>query len=244
MVRSCMFEYTSRVSYTELGPDGRMSIPALLARLQDCCAFHSEEIGRGPLVWQKERCGFIIVFWQVVLHRIPDFGENITTRTWPYGFRGFYGDRNFTVNAPDGSVLAEVNSSWVYFDRTTQRPMKVPEKEIKAFGVEEPLRTFEYATRRIGLPETEPERFEPFAVSEAQIDMNEHMNNIEYVRAAFRYAHLPADSSVSEMRIQYIRQSRLGDVLTPVRYADGKNIYISLNTSSGSPCAIVFFMLS
>ena len=238
-----MFEYTSRVSYTELGADGRMSIPALLSRMQDCCAFHSEEIGRGPALWQKERRGFIIVFWQVVLHRLPDFGENITTRTWAYRFKGFYGDRNFTVSAPDGSVLSEVNSSWVYFDRNTQKPARPPEEEVEAFGLEEPLRTFEYAPRRIALPDSDPERLEPFTVSEAQIDINEHMNNIHYVEAAIRYAHLPEGRPVREMRIQYIRQSRLGDVLTPFRFADEKNIYISLNTSSGSPCAIAYFML-
>lgn len=238
-----MYEFTSRVRYSELGADGRMSIPALLSRLQDCASFHAEAIGRGPAVWQKERRGFIIVYWQVVFHRMPDFGETVTTRTWAYGYREFFGDRNFTLNASDGTALAEVNSTFAYFDRNTQRPSKPPEEEILGYGKEEPLRTFEYAPRRIELPDTDPERFESFAVNEAQIDINEHMNNIQYVEAALRYAQLPKELPVRQMRVQYIRQSRLGDLLTPVRYADEKNIYISLATSSGSPCAIAEFML-
>ena len=73
-----MYEFTSRVRYSEIGRNRNMSIPALFARLQDCCVFHAESIGCGPFAWEKEQRGFIIVSWQVVLHRMPVFPETIT----------------------------------------------------------------------------------------------------------------------------------------------------------------------
>lgn len=238
-----MYEFTSRVRYSEIGRNRNMSIPALFARLQDCCVFHAESIGCGPFAWEKEQRGFIIVSWQVVLHRMPVFPETITTRTWGYRFEGFKGDRNFTVTDADGQALAEVNSNWVYFDRKAMRPMRVPEEEKRLYGTEPPLDTFEFAPRRIQRPETEPETFPPFEVNRSQIDTNDHMNNIQYIEAALHYAALPEEEPVRQIRVEYIRQRRLGDLLYPARYIDGKKVCVSLDTSEGSPCAIVEFML-
>ncbi len=42
-----MFCLEGKVRYSELDADAKMSLPAVLSRLQDCCIFDSEEIGMG-----------------------------------------------------------------------------------------------------------------------------------------------------------------------------------------------------
>ena len=41
-----MFEFTSRVRYSECAPDYRLSLAGLVNYLQDCAVFHAEDVGR------------------------------------------------------------------------------------------------------------------------------------------------------------------------------------------------------
>ena len=42
-----MYEFESRVRYSEIGHRGTMTLPALINYFQDCSTFHSEEVGLG-----------------------------------------------------------------------------------------------------------------------------------------------------------------------------------------------------
>ena len=235
-----MYEFTSRVRYSEIQPDGTMSLGAMLTRMQDCSVFHSDSIGRGPECWLESGFGWLIISWQVKIHSRPVFGTPITTRTWSYRFRGIEGDRIFTIRDDEGRTLAEANSRWIYFNRVTQKPARVPAVEIEGFGEEEPLADFSYSNRKIRLPEAEPVVQEAMHIQPINIDTNGHVNNLVYIDMAVAY--LPADFEVGELRVQYLRQAMLGDVLVPKCYAQGESYFVSLENGGGEICAIVEFM--
>ena len=112
-----MYEYTSRVRYSEIGPDCRMTPLAVVGRMQDCSVFHSQSIGRGPDVWLNEAGAWMILSWQIRFSRLPLFGNEVTTQTRAYCFRGPRGYRNFTLREQipgEGEKLCAVaNSEWI-----------------------------------------------------------------------------------------------------------------------------------
>jgi acyl-ACP thioesterase len=237
-----MYEFTSKVRYSEITPDGRMTLPALTTRMQDCSVFHSEAIGRGPECWIEQDRGWIIVSWQILIHRMPVFGESITTKTWAYRFHRIEGDRNFLVQDEEGRILAETNARYIYFDLKNQIPVPVPEEEQSGFGVEEPLRTFTYSPRKILLPKVEPEEVDPITVQPMSIDTNHHVNNIAYIQMAD--SCLPEGARVREMRIQYSQQAYLGDVLYRKLYREEGRLAVSLEKEDGTVCAVVDFHMN
>lgn len=97
-----MYEFDSRVRYSETDAQGRMTWLALMDYFQDCSVFHSEAVGLGVEAWADEQKAWILSSWQICLNRLPRLGEQITTQTWAYGMKGFYGYRNFSMNDPDG----------------------------------------------------------------------------------------------------------------------------------------------
>lgn len=236
-----MYEFTSKVRYSEITPDGCMTLAALTTRMQDCSVFHSEAIGRGPECWLKEDAGWIIVSWQILIHRMPVFGEAITTKTWAYRFRGIEGDRNFTVTDEGGRLLAEANARYIYFNLKKQMPVPVPAVEEEGYGVEEPLHSFTYSPRRIVLPEVTPEKGEAITVQSMSIDTNHHVNNIAYIQMAA--SCIPEGASVHEMRIQYKNQAYLGDVLSQRLYREEGRLAVSLEKEDGTVCAVVDFLM-
>ena len=237
-----MYEFSSRVRYSEIGPDMEMNPIDLVARMQDCCVFHSMSIGRGPKVWLSEKKSWMITAWHVRIFRLPRLGERITTRTWAYRFTRCTGERNFTVRDENGGLCADANSRWVYFDLEAKVPTLVPPEESEAFGTEKGL-DFSDASKRIALPKEGLVPKEPFPVSARDIDTNHHVNNLRYIEMAKAYVPEDTDSRLKELRVEYLRQCRLGDVLTPRIAAEDNAYYISLDNCAGEPCAIVEFMV-
>lgn len=111
-----MYAFESKVRYSEVGEDTRMTLYSVLNYFQDCSVFHSESVGRGTAVQEELGRAWVLTGWQIEFRRAADLGESIRISTWPHGFRGFVGERNFLMETLDGEVLACADSSWAYID--------------------------------------------------------------------------------------------------------------------------------
>ncbi|MEE3420530.1 MAG: acyl-ACP thioesterase domain-containing protein [Lachnospiraceae bacterium] len=238
-----MYEYTSRVRYSEIDPDLHMTPSAVIARLEDGAVFHSE-VSRMPMLAQADmKEAWMVISWQVVFSRWPRFNQKITTRTWTCHFHGFEGCRDYTMTDEEGDVLVTATSRWCYMDLVGQHPMRVPQSVADNFGLEDPL-DMERAPRRIALPkDVEPEAGEGVRMTVSSLDNNGHVNNLEYVRIALGYFGQPIER-LREMRVEYRTQAHLGDLLTPLVYKKENSVYVSLVNEEQTSCAIVRFMIN
>lgn len=50
-----MYEFDSRVRYSEVDHHGTMTVPALINYFQDCSTFQSEDLGIGTTVLKEEK---------------------------------------------------------------------------------------------------------------------------------------------------------------------------------------------
>jgi len=232
------YEFTSRVRYSEIGPDGRLTLSGLVNYLQDCAVFHSESIGYGPEVWARRQASWIITSWQIVINEFPKLAEEVTTKTWSYFLAGMEGRRNFTIRGSDGRLIAYVDSKWFFFDMQKQRPVHIPQAEIDGYGIEEKLE-MESAPRRILLPEDCAVR-RTFKVRPTHLDTNRHVNNEQYISMAAGY--LPLGFVTHELRVIYHRQAKLGDIICPKVGRTGKGYVVSLDNEEGIPYAIAEFI--
>ena len=77
-----MYEFKSRVRYSEIDHRGTMTLPALINYFQDSSTFHSEEAGLGMEHLKAEKKAWVLSYWQVIVERYPKLGEEITVGTW------------------------------------------------------------------------------------------------------------------------------------------------------------------
>ena len=89
------------------------------------------------------------------------------------------------------------------------------------------------------MPEEEPALHPSFAVVPTNIDTNRHVNNLQYIDMAC--ACLPEDFRARELRVEYVRQSVLGDTLTPKVWETGDGYFVRLELASGEVSANVQF---
>ena len=188
------YSFSGRVRYSEIGENGLLTLPGILNYFQDCSTFQSEEVGLGIDILKEWKRIWVLSAWQVVVDRYPYMGERIKTSTWAYGFRGFMGLRNFTMETEGGERLAYANTFWTYIDAENGLPVRLEAKDTDAYrgkdGKMESKLDMEYAPRKIVLPE-DYEQQDSFAVQKHHLDTNHHVNNCQYIRMAADF--LPED---------------------------------------------------
>lgn len=232
-----MYSFRSRIRYSELNhQQGSISCSSIINYFQDCSTFQSEELNLGFSYLNSINRVWLLNGWQLQIYRPAGLGEKIIVSTWPYDFKGFYGYRNFIMKNEKEEVIAAANSTWVYIDTITGRPIKVTEDHA-GYTLEPPY-PMEYADRKVEIPDTLI-TLPAFSVKRSNIDSYNHVNNGQYVKMAEEY--LSKDFSLHSMRIEYRTQAVLGDTILPMISEEERCIKVILAGDTGKPFAVVEF---
>lgn len=224
-----MYEFQSRIRYSQLDSDGNLTLPALLDYFQDCSTFQSEELGVGVEYLKKEKVLWALSSWQIVIGRYPKLCERITVGTAPYEFKGFIGYRNFWMRDETGENIAVANSVWSLIHADTGKPVK-PDADMIAKYELSPKLEMTYADRKVRFA-GEGRSAEPLSVMPHHLDTNRHVNNGQYVRIAMDY--LPEGFVIGQLRAEYKMQAVLGTRLYPVLYKEENKMGVSLQNAEG-----------
>ena len=182
---------------------------------------------------------WVLNFWQIVVDRYPKLGEQIRITTQACGSEKMFGYRHFMIHDETGDMVVKAYSIWSLLDMKKGRPCMVQPEDIELYGIEEPL-PMEKVSRKIAVPKEGGQQQKGFQVQEYHLDTNHHVNNGQYVRMATAY--LPDDFPVREMRAEYRRQAKLGDMIQPMRYEMEDGYLVVLQDPEGQVYCVVRFI--
>lgn len=235
-----MYELKSRVRYSEVNSEHIITLSALTDYLQDCCTFHSEDVGVGTGYLMEQKGAWILSSWEIVIKELPKNAEEITIGTWPCEFKGFFGHRNFRILDKEGKKMVFANSIWVYISQETKKPARIPEALSAAYSDWiQPQMDFEWSDRKIKV-EGEGIEKTPVEVPPYFIDTNYHMNNGKYIMLAEGY--LPKGFRVERIRAEYKKAAVLGDMLYPIIYMQDDRMTVVLADVAKKPYAVIQFI--
>lgn len=232
-----MYEYDSRVRFSEVDQNRRMTLNAVLNYFQDLSTFQSEDLGVGIEVLEARKRMWVLNSWKIVVYRYPELGEHIRVGTWPCGFGRMTGERNFRLLDGEGRMAACAETLWVFMDTERMRPARLDE-DIRAAYVLEPKLDMGEEPGCIIIPE-ELKTQTSFGVQPWHLDVNHHVNNGQYVQMAGVY--LPEDFHIRQMRAKYKKSAVLGAVIFPQVGRCGDGYTIVLGNEAGKPYAVVEF---
>lgn len=231
-----MYSFDSRVRFSEVSEDGKLSIKGMINYLQDCSTFQSEDLQYGIEYLNSVHRAWLLSSWQIEIVRRPALGEKIKIATWPCGFRSMFGYRNFVIYGQDGEIAVKAYSIWVYVNTESGRPCRIPEEVLEQYKTE-PALEMEMAGRKIEIPE-ELTEMETHTVMRCQIDTNGHMNNAQYYIVASEY--LPGDGQIKQLRIEYKNAALRGDTIIPKVHKAENEVTVALTSADGSVYAVAY----
>lgn len=233
-----MYSFDSRIRFSEVDETGQLDIASIINYFQDCSIFHAEDVGLGLSHFKLHKQTWVLSSWQINILRFPKVYEKITIATYPYNIKGFMGNRNFTLTDETGAICAIADSSWVYMNIETNKPVRVKPEDADPYGID-PKLDMDYVSGKLLLPE-QMDKQEPFPVLPSYIDSNHHVNNGQYVRFAQNY--LPQNFQPSRVRVEYRNAAKLGDTIYPHTYNTENVCTISLTDENGKPYANLEFV--
>ena len=234
-----MYRYDSRVRFSELDAEGKLSITGIINYLQDCSTFQSEDLGLGIEYLRQLNMVWVVNSWQIEVLRFPKLGERITIGTRPYLIRGFLGHRNFYILDAEGNYLVKATAIWSLLSTQTGHPVNVTQEMVDGYVLAEKI-DMEYLPRKISIPKDGKE-LDPIEILPSNLDSNHHVNNGQYVVLAMGcIAQNKEAYTFHHVRTEYRQQARLGDKLYPRVSKNEKGYYIvELNDAEGKPVSIV-----
>ncbi len=225
-----------RVRFSEISEDECLTLHHLINYFQDCSTFHLEDTGMGNYFKERDLAIYFLS-WQIEINRLPKLGEEIKVGTLVYEMKGMFGYRNYILLGEDDEVLAYANLCGCFVNSKTGQLFKLDVSDIEKFSIE-PKWEMTYLPRKIKPPKEEIYK-EPIQINRFQIDTNNHLNNSQYVAIAFEY--LPKDKKIKQVRVDYKKAAKLGDVLIPALAKEDNLYYVTLCDEELNPYAIITF---
>lgn len=233
-----MYSFTSRVRFSEADRTQKMTLHSILNYFQDCSIFHSSHTHMTIDELTEHGYAWVLASWQVIINRYPRLGETIKVSTWAYGFKGFYGYRNFTLEDEAGNICAYANTIWTFLDLHAMHPAKIPVEVQNAYEFF-PQYPMENAPRKISVPK-DMIASEPLKVINSQIDVYQHMNNAMYVQLAQEL--LPEDFDILQMRAEYINAAVSGDTMYPYLAEEENRFIVAFRDENRKAFATIEFL--
>ena len=232
-----MYQYQSRIRFSEVDRNRKLSIVGLINYLQDCSTFQSEDTGFSVERLLEEKQGWFILSWQIEIDSLPSLGEEIVVSTSPSSYKGLFANRDFTMAYPGGEPFVRVRSIWVLMDLEKGTPLRAPQEMRDAYGMEEPLEG-NWGGRKIKLPEESLlVDAGSFQVPRSYLDTNNHMNNSHYIEEAL--AVLPTGSHITGIRTEYRKQAVLKDMVYISAAATDHDTTVLMKDEAGEILAVI-----
>lgn len=225
-----MFEFDSRIRYSEANYQGKLDMLGVLNYFQDCSTLESEVKGMGYEEFHKLNLVWVLSTWQIEVKRYPKVGEKVTIGTFPTDFKGYFGRRNFFMKDEAGEMIAMADTLWTLLNYAEGKPAKMTEEIRSRYVLHESL-PMGNTKARIAIPK-EMDILNEVEIKKRYLDANLHVNNGQYLRLVFENIE---DNGYTFFRAEYRKQVREKDRVKILRGENEGSTIISIVDEENRP---------
>lgn len=146
---------------------------------------------------------------RVRMEAYPKWRDEIRVTTWPCGVERLFAHRDFEIHGADGRRLGVATSAWLLLNIRKRRPARMLDV-VKSFAVTDRARAFggDLGERLAPPPRADFER--AFRVRLSDLDVNRHVNNVNYIEWAVE-AVPPGAGMLVDLQVEFLAESLSGD---------------------------------
>ncbi len=225
------FKRTLRVRSYECDAYGHVNHANYLRYMQESALDASAAVGYDEAKYAELGTIWLIRETRIEYLQSLRFGDSVEVTTWVGDFRRVRSRRFYELRrVSDGEMVARASTDWVYVERATSRPARVPPEMVAAFA---PEGISEASAARDPFPEAPPAPPGVFTMQREvewrDMDTAQHVNNATYLNymeecgiqavKSFGWSmqRMQAENFAivaRQHRIEYKLQATLGDILS------------------------------
>ena len=151
--------------------------------LTEMGGIHSEMIGNGAAVLMSKKLSWVLLTWIIKFIKRPNLNDEILVKTWVRKSDGITSVRDFEVYDANGEKIIIASSRWCLINLETRRPVRFDDELSNAYAPED-ANAFGEELPRVKEP-LEYELEKEYEIQKADIDVNMHVHNSNYLDVAF-----------------------------------------------------------
>jgi len=171
------------VQIHEAGPDSKARVKTLFNYMQAAADQHSRSLGTSVSLMSEKNLTWVYSRFYAVVEKYPVLYEKVCCTTWRSVVLKGLVCREFIISGSGGEVLVKATSSLALIDRTSRRPVPIPEF-ITSQLEDDKGRSINFSTDIVE-HKNEFDYIYNVKASYENIDINGHMNNSSYAGIFF-----------------------------------------------------------
>jgi len=226
--------YPIELKSYELDHRGEMPLWVIYRFLQEAAEYNAVDLGFDTESMLKQSLTWMLVRLQLRVGSVPTQRTTVRAETWPSAVESRFALRDFRLwwnNA--AKPFAVASSAWLLFDVNRKRPVVVE----NILGREHLKRTEHMVHDPFPsiTPSGDPDFTVEFTVRRADLDLNDHVNNTNYVEWLAEAVPEPVwrGNAVTALDIEYKRAVQFGEKVRIDTYAVDGSTYLHRMTASG-----------
>lgn len=200
------FEKEFEILSFQIDPNGTLRWAALADMLQEVAWKHADSRDFGQQLFEK---GFMWVLsrFHIKVFEMPSWGEHIKIKTAGRGINKLFALREFEVENRQGKIIAKAMSAWLLLDIKSKRPQRP--RQVLPFELFDDNPDVSSVPDKVNL-DIELLTSKSFSVNYSDLDMNNHVNNVSYIRWIEDFC-FEKEIQFNELLINYISEAVIGE---------------------------------
>lgn len=213
-------KYSYNIEAQDIDFRRRVSLTSLTNMVLMTAGRNADENGFGLLELQTEDYTWVLSRLVIDMERMPTEKDTISIETWIEDVGTAFTTRNFRIRDGEGIVIGHAKSTWAVIDMRTRRSVRLDTiPSMQQFIVNETVPVDEPA--RIG--NVEGKTSNNFTVKYSEIDVNSHVNSLNYVQ------WVSDCFSLDFYRGHYIRRFEI-NFLKEITFGDSGEVHCQMTT--------------
>ncbi len=222
-----------RIGLSMLGQSTYISNKGFLSILQDIAEMHSASVGYGVTDIDKTNYSWALLNWKVQFINRPKYGETLTIKTWSRYSTKLYSYRDFEIYDSKQNLIGIASSKWVLIDVSKGRIAKLEDEIMSLYNPEDKSVFNIVEIDKIDEPSDITSTIN-YTIRKADIDVNNHVNNLCYVDIALEAFPGTTNefNSCNNFEIMYKHQIRIDDEINVSYSVQNNENYVVIKSNN------------
>ena len=213
---------TVTVRFGSVDRSDRMSLWSIFNFFQEAALSHATDLGVGRDALARNRQGWILSRYSLVIARRPAYGETIEVSTWPRRWEKLFALRDYEIRDGEGAAVVRGRAGWLIFDIDKRKPLRPgpvadllpPNDGIDALLPAELSAGTSACPAGLNPAEGLSKKMER-TTSYSDIDYNGHVNNARYIQWIQDAADFEILTNAGKVRfdINYLSEVMPGEIV-------------------------------
>lgn len=209
---SDLYDEIFEVRSAEISPDGLLHLFRIADIIQEAAGKNADQLGFGMDDIAENGSIWALTRLQLLAHKPISGSKRYRLQTWPAGVQRLWALRRYRIIDDHGVEVLQGLSHWMVLDKISHRPQRIPTHLAERTWIEPPAELPEWSNLEF---ETTSEDYleDQLRVRFSDLDINDHVNNAQFVKWSFDHQaeHIDDKMYAYEIDIRFEKEAKMSD---------------------------------